>query len=102
MNRYALTRLGWGIFTAFFSSCYLGVRKPVARIYEIALDVMHVEPATSLFVDDREENVQGARALGIHALHVTDPSGLSDQLLRAGIEVAGLRGSNHGPIFRNQ
>jgi FMN phosphatase YigB (HAD superfamily) len=57
------------------------------HIYEIALDVMQAEPATSLFVDDREENVEGARALGLHTIHVTDLRGLAKQLLSAGVEV---------------
>ena len=77
------------IFGAFFSSCYLGVRKPGARIYEIALDVMQADPATSLFVDDREENVQSARAIGMRTIQVTDPHRLATQLLRAGVEIPG-------------
>lgn len=88
LNRYRIDTFRLrDIFSAFFSSCYLGVRKPDARIYEIALDVMQAEPATSLFVDDREENVDGARALGIHAIHVTDLRGLAEQLIHAGVEV---------------
>lgn len=77
------------IFGAFFSSCYVGVRKPDARIYEIALDVMHADPATSVFVDDREENVEGARTLGMRTIHVTDVRNLATQLLCAGVEVPG-------------
>ena len=49
MNRYRIDTFGLGtLFSAFFSSCYLHVRKPDARIYEIALDVMQAEPAASL------------------------------------------------------
>jgi FMN phosphatase YigB (HAD superfamily) len=53
----------------------------------MALDVMQAAPATSLFVDDREENVEGARALGIHAIHVTDLHDIAQQLMHAGVEV---------------
>ncbi|MPZ21064.1 MAG: HAD-IA family hydrolase [Luteitalea sp.] len=88
LNRYRIDTFRLrDIFCAFFSSCYLGVRKPDARIYEIALDVMQAEPATSLFVDDREENVEAARALGMPTIHVTDLRGLTEQLLNAGVEV---------------
>jgi putative hydrolase of the HAD superfamily len=88
LNRYRIDTFRLrDIFCAFFSSCYLGVRKPDARIYEIALDVMQAEPATSLFVDDRVENVEGARGLGMHTIHVTDLRGLAEQLLNAGVEV---------------
>ena len=87
LNRYRIDTFRLrDLFSAFFSSCYLGVRKPAARIYEIALDVMQAAPTTSLFVDDREENVEGARALGIHAIHVTDLRGLAEQLMQAGVE----------------
>jgi len=88
LNRYRIDTFRLrNTFSTFFSSCYLRVRKPDARIYEIALDVMQAEPATSLFVDDREENVEGARALGIHTIHVTDLRVLTEQLIHAGVEV---------------
>jgi len=88
LNRYRIDTFRLrDMFSAFFSSCYLRVRKPDARIYEIALDVMQAESATSLFVDDREENVEAARALGIHTIHVTDLRGLAEQLRTAGVEV---------------
>jgi putative hydrolase of the HAD superfamily len=93
MNRYRIQTFALrGIFTAFFTSCYVGVPKPAPRIYEIALDVMHVDPAASLFVDDRAENVESARALGIQTVQVTDPRMLSAQLLDAGVQLAAPRG----------
>ena len=88
LNRYRIDTFRLrDIFCAFFSSCYVGVRKPDARIYEIALNVMQAEPATSLFVDDREENVAGALALGMHTIHVTDVAALPERLLDSGVEV---------------
>ena len=41
--------------------------KPDPAIYYLALDRFHVKPAEALFVDDREINVEGARAVGMHA-----------------------------------
>ncbi len=88
MNRHRIDTFGLGaMFSAFFSSCYLGVRKPEARIYEIALDVMHADPAACLFVDDREENVAGARAVGLRAIHAPDPARLREYLRAAGVEI---------------
>jgi putative hydrolase of the HAD superfamily len=87
LNRYRIDTFGLGtMFSAFFSSCYLGVRKPDARIYEIALDVMQADSRASLFVDDREENVAGARAVGLRAIHAPEPARLVDYLRDAGIE----------------
>lgn len=45
----------------------LGFIKPEAPIYRHALEGLGVEPAEALFLDDRPENVEGARAVGIHA-----------------------------------
>ncbi|HML16736.1 MAG TPA: HAD family phosphatase [Bryobacteraceae bacterium] len=45
----------------------LGVVKPRAEIYEHAVRGLGVAPAHALFLDDREENVEGARAIGLHA-----------------------------------
>ena len=45
----------------------LGAIKPEASIYRHAIEGLGVEPAEALFLDDRPENVEGARAAGIHA-----------------------------------
>ena len=45
----------------------LGSIKPEAAIYRHAIEGLGVDPADALFLDDRPENVEGARAVGIHA-----------------------------------
>ncbi len=50
------------------SSCYLGVRKPNAAIYERALDILGRPPQKILFVDDRIENVTAAAKAGMQAI----------------------------------
>ena len=61
-----------------------GILKPDARIYHLAAGRLGVPVADCLFVDDVEENVAGARAAGMQALHfVSFPSvvlGLSSEL----------------------
>ncbi|MGB6868840.1 MAG: HAD family phosphatase, partial [Acidobacteriaceae bacterium] len=69
MNEYRLKNFGLSeYFSAFFTSCYLGVRKPDRRIYQIALDVLQRDPEAVAFVDDRPENVAAAVSLGIHGI----------------------------------
>jgi HAD superfamily hydrolase (TIGR01509 family) len=46
-----------------------GLLKPDARIYHLAAERLGVPVADFLFVDDSEENVAGARAAGMPALH---------------------------------
>jgi putative hydrolase of the HAD superfamily len=45
----------------------LGVVKPQPAIYEDATRGLGVAPGEALFLDDRPENVEGARAVGLHA-----------------------------------
>ncbi|MFI6595129.1 HAD family hydrolase [Nonomuraea sp. NPDC050536] len=56
---------------AVVSSARVGVAKPDPRIYEIAAEQAGVPPERCLFVDDRLENVEGARALGMIGVHYT-------------------------------
>lgn len=46
----------------------VGLRKPDAAIYELALDRLGVPADRVLFIDDADPNVRGARASGLRAL----------------------------------
>jgi putative hydrolase of the HAD superfamily len=56
-----------GHFDQVTFSYELGFIKPEAAIYRHAMEGLGVEPGEALFLDDRPENVEGARAVGIHA-----------------------------------
>ncbi len=60
-----------------------GVIKPDPRIYEIALARMgNPDPGEVLFIDDRQENVDAARALGFLAHRFETAEKLADELHR--------------------
>jgi glucose-1-phosphatase len=62
----------WGIADAFNElviSAEVGVTKPDPRIYHLVLERLGVQPGEAVFVDDFKENIDAARALGIHAVH---------------------------------
>ena len=61
------------------------VMKPDPAIYYLALDRFGLRPDQALFVDDRLINVEGARAVGMHAHLFTDADDL-----RARLEAEGL------------
>ena len=42
-----------------------GCLKPDPRIYRIVCDRLDVAPAAAVFLDDAQENVEGARAVGM-------------------------------------
>ncbi len=69
-------RARWGIadaFDAIVVSAEVGVMKPDPQIYRLALDRLNVQPAQAVFVDDFIENVEGARRVGMLAVHFHDP-----------------------------
>jgi putative hydrolase of the HAD superfamily len=78
-------------FDAFFSSCYLGLRKPDRKIYQVALDVLQREPEREVFIDDRAENVAAAASLGIHGVRYEGSEQLASELVRLGVWPAPAR-----------
>jgi epoxide hydrolase-like predicted phosphatase len=68
-----------------------GVMKPDPEIYQRTLTRLDVAPHEAIFVDDFEENVEAARALGIQAILFTSPENLI-AALNSRIEVS-LEGS---------
>jgi len=88
LNEYRLKKFDLSeFFAAFFTSCYLGVRKPDRRIYQIALDVLERDPEDVAFVDDRPENVAAAVSLGIHGIRYQGTAQLAEDLGRLGISL---------------
>ena len=67
-------------FQCFFSSCYLGVRKPDEEIYDKALYIFHKNPEECLYIDDREENYNAARNSGLKSILLDDPENLESKL----------------------
>ena len=85
LNEHRIDRFGLcGLFDVFFSSCWLGVRKPTRQIYERVLGMTQAEPARGLFVDDREQNLAPARALGMQTIHFTSATALAESLAALG------------------
>ncbi|MGE4487978.1 MAG: HAD family hydrolase [Kiritimatiellales bacterium] len=57
----------FGGATGLFLSYQMGCRKPDPAIYFQTLEKLGVEGRQCLFIDDRPENIDAARAAGIHA-----------------------------------
>jgi putative hydrolase of the HAD superfamily len=86
LNDYRIERFEFGrYFDVFLSSCYLGLRKPDPRIFELALDVLQRDPEEVAFIDDRAGNCAAAEALGIHAIQYQDESQCAQALERLGL-----------------
>ena len=86
LNEYRINTFGLGdVFTLFLSSCYLGVKKPDARIYEMALELTQSDPAECVFVDDRAINLECANLLGINGILFEDATQLRRDFQELGV-----------------
>lgn len=54
-------------------SCYLGAVKPNRKFYERALAKYDLRPEQVLFIDDRPENIESAREMGIAVVQYNTP-----------------------------
>jgi HAD superfamily hydrolase (TIGR01549 family) len=77
-RRAAFMRANLGYDQTFdeqFYSCDLGLAKPDPDYFTAIVDRLGARAGSILFVDDKEENVAGARAAGLRAEHFTRNSG---------------------------
>lgn len=77
-------------FEAFFSSCYLGVRKPDRGIYSLALKITQRDPAECVLIDDRGLNLECAREMGMHTIKFVNVAELRADLQTLGVTVEGV------------
>jgi putative hydrolase of the HAD superfamily len=88
LNEFRIDHFGLcALFDVFFSSCWLGVRKPTRVIYERVLGMTQADPASTLFVDDRQQNLAPAGALGMHTIHFRSAGQLAGELRDLGFEL---------------
>lgn len=55
-------------FDAVVASCEVGLAKPDPAIYRLTLDRIEAPAGETLFVDDRDENIAAAAALGLQTM----------------------------------
>ena len=86
LNEYRFERYGLRAYFQFaFSSCYVGLRKPAPAIYRRVLDILGNPAERILFIDDREENVAGARAAGFRTIRFEGAGALRSELQGLGV-----------------
>lgn len=57
-------------FSRAFYSCDIGLRKPDLECYEWVLNELSVEAGKTLFIDDSQGNIEGARKAGLQTIHL--------------------------------
>ena len=65
-----------GYFERIVDSLDIDIRKPDVRSYGAAVELLGADPGRTLFIDDLEVNVAGARAAGLRGFRfdTTDPA----------------------------
>jgi epoxide hydrolase-like predicted phosphatase len=69
-------------FDEMVISAEVGLVKPDAQIYRLALQRLGVAPQEAVFIDDMPRNVEGARAANLHAVQFVTPQQARSELER--------------------
>jgi len=86
LNRHRMKKFGLrNIFQLFFSSCFVGLRKPERDIYRLALETTQIAPEECCFIDDRSLNVESAAQMGMQAIEMRTLDQLRKDLTELGI-----------------
>ncbi|HEY0308425.1 MAG TPA: HAD family phosphatase [Acidobacteriaceae bacterium] len=86
LNDYRLQAFGLTqYFDTFICSGYVNEMKPHPNIYRSALELTQAAAELSLFIDDREENLTPARALGMKGIRLQSAEQLREDLSKLGV-----------------
>lgn len=86
LNYYRMERFGLRkIFRLFFSSCFVGLRKPERDIYRLALETTQIPADECCFIDDRALNLECAAQLGMQTIEMVSLEELQGNLGKLGI-----------------
>jgi len=86
LNAHRIATYGLADFLlGFFTSCYLGIMKPNPAIYRLALELAQVRPEQAVMIDDRAQNAEAARSVGMHAVRYETVAQLQEELAALGV-----------------
>jgi epoxide hydrolase-like predicted phosphatase len=68
------------VFDHMVISAEVGVAKPEAKIYYLALEQLQVQADEAVFVDDFIENIEACEELGMEGIHFKNPESTIQQL----------------------
>src|SRR5262249_38891662 len=86
-------------FKEIFVSSTIRLRKPDAAAFDHVVKAIGVPAQRIVFFDDVIENVDGARARGLQAVHVRSTADVADALTALGLRHAVLRGACAALIY---
>jgi HAD superfamily hydrolase (TIGR01509 family) len=78
-------------FEVFINSALEGVSKPSPEIFLLACKRLEIKPGESVFIDDIERNVEGAKAVGMKGIIYKDYGSFINELRNLGVETERYR-----------
>lgn len=88
LNDYRIEKFGLRkIFRVFFSSCFVGLRKPERDIYRLALETTQIPAEVCCFIDDRALNLECATKLGMQTIQMQTLEQLRESLAKLGVSL---------------
>lgn len=76
---------GFGLYEPFapcLLSCEMGVEKPSPEAYKILLDTLGLSAVDVVFIDDKKENIEAAKSIGIDAIWFESTDQVRDELTK--------------------
>jgi epoxide hydrolase-like predicted phosphatase len=70
------------VFDDMIISAEVGLAKPDPRIYQLAVDRLGVPAEQTVFIDDVQRNVEGARLAGLASIQFQNPSQVQAEIMR--------------------
>jgi putative hydrolase of the HAD superfamily len=81
--------LNYDMFDVLVFSCEQGVVKPERRIYEITLEKLGSDAPRCIFIDDRQDYIQGAREAGLNTILFKSLDQVRHELAELGVDKIG-------------
>ena len=86
-KRLAALIAEFGFYTPFepcLLSCDIGFEKPDPKIYQVLIAEMKLAPEEIIFIDDKEENISAAQAVGIDGILFESTDQIRRELISRG------------------
>ena len=77
---------GYDMFDEIVFSCLEGVMKPERRIYEITLERLGSKAGQAIFIDDRQDYIRGAKAVGLRTILFSNIDQVGNGLAGLGVQ----------------
>ena len=77
----------YDMFDVLVFSCAEGTKKPEKQIYKLVLERLGTQASNSIFIDDKPEYINGAKAVGLNTIVFENIEQVKNELRQLGIKI---------------